>query len=451
MIVRMIDCRPCFSKWAVLRASGLVAAFVLVGGAALYRAAAETTAENGDSLPTEARADWRQFRGNHTTGSAADDRPATAKGTEPRGTQELGHSERKGTSEPSIAWRAELPGRGVSSPIVVDGRVIVTASSGFRQDRLHVLCFDASSGEKRWERQLWATGRTLCHPTMAVAANTPASDGHRIVAFYSSNDLLCLDLAGNLLWLRGLSYDYPTAANDVGMASSPVIAGDTVIVQVENKGDSFATGLDLANGLTRWRHEREHAMNWTSPALFGQGDQTAVLLQSPGKLTAYRPRDGAQLWQHQAGCSVIPSIVAGDELLFLPSDGLTALRAPVEGSTPEVVWREAKLAPGNASPVVADGRLYTINNAGVLSCAEPASGTLLWRLRLTGTFWATPAISAGHLAAVNDKGLFQLVRLAKRGELAGQLDLEEPVLGSPAVSADAVYLRSDRHLWRLAR
>ena len=191
-------------------------------------------------------------------------------------------------------------------------------------------------------------------------------------------------------------------------------------------------------------------MNWTSPALAGRGEQAVVLLQSPGRLTALRPRDGAQLWQHQAGCAVIPSVVAGDELVFLPSDGLTALRAPAEGGTAEVAWKEATLAPGNASPVVADGRLYTINNAGVLSCAEPASGKTLWRLRLTGTFWATPAIAAGRLAAVNDKGLFQLVRLAKRGALGGKLDLEEPVLGSPALCENAVYLRSDKHLWRLA-
>ena len=87
-----------------------------------------------------------------------------------------------------------------------------------------------------WERQFWATGRTMCHPTSSVAANTPSSDGKRIYAFFSSNDLACLDLAGNLLWYRGLTHDFPTAVNDVGMSASPIVLGDTVVVQVENKG-----------------------------------------------------------------------------------------------------------------------------------------------------------------------------------------------------------------------
>ena len=155
--------------------------------------------------------------------------------------------------EHNVAWKTAIPGRGVSSPILVAGKVIVTAASGFNQDRLHVLCIDAKTGAIDWERQFWATGRTLCHPTSSVAANTPSSDGKRIYAFFSSNDLACLDLDGNLLWYRGLTHDFPTAANDVGMSASPLVLGDTVVVQVENKGDSFAAGLDAETGESRSR------------------------------------------------------------------------------------------------------------------------------------------------------------------------------------------------------
>ena len=89
----------------------------------------------------------------------------------------------------NLAWRVEMPGRGVSGPIVVDGKVILTASSGANRDRLHVVAFDADSGRQLWHRQFWATGRTLCHETSAVAAPTPACDGERIFAYFSSNDL----------------------------------------------------------------------------------------------------------------------------------------------------------------------------------------------------------------------------------------------------------------------
>jgi outer membrane protein assembly factor BamB len=182
-------------------------------------------------------ADWLQFRGTNSN-SATTDAPPPADLSDT-----LAH----------VAWQASLPGRGLSSPIVVDGRVIVTCSSGPNQDRLHVLCFDAASGKQLWERQFWATGRTLTHPSSANAAPTPASDGKLVFAFYSSNDLACLDLDGNLKWFRGLAHDFPHAGNDVGMSSSPVVLGDVVITQIECQGDSFAAGIDKHTGESRWR------------------------------------------------------------------------------------------------------------------------------------------------------------------------------------------------------
>ncbi|HVX11291.1 MAG TPA: PQQ-binding-like beta-propeller repeat protein [Pirellulales bacterium] len=380
-----------------------------------------------------ATADWTQFRGTDTTGVASGE-------SLPRDWNDSGDGK--------IAWRIDLPGRGVSSPIVVRDLLIVTASSGYKQDRLHVLAFDCETGERRWERQIWATGRTLCHPTMAVAAPSPAADGEHIVAFYSSNDLVCFDLSGNLLWLRGLGFDYPTAANDVGMASSPIIIDNTVVVQVENKGESFAAGIDLATGTTRWRHEREHAMNWSSPTLHRDGDDTVVLLQSPGRLTALDPNSGEQRWEHATGCSVIPSAVSDGKQIYLPAAGLTALTV-AEGK-PKVAWQDNKLGPASASPVTFGDRVYTINSAPALTCADAATGHISWRTRLTGPFWATPLVAGDHLYCVSEKGLAQVVDRAA-GKLVSQFDFAEPILASPAASDGAIYFRSDAHLWKVSR
>ncbi|HWB12647.1 MAG TPA: PQQ-binding-like beta-propeller repeat protein [Pirellulales bacterium] len=383
----------------------------------------------------EASGDWREFRGNETAGEAAE-------AALPTGWDEGGDGK--------IAWTVDLPGHGVSSPIVVGDLVVVTASSGFKHDRLHVLAFDAASGRRRWERQIWATGRTFCHPTMAVAAPTPASDGRHIVAFYSSNDLLCLDLAGNVLWLRGLGYDSPTSANDVGMASSPLIIDDTVVVQVENLGESFAAGIDLDSGLSRWRQDRGRAMNWASPAVYPSPGGPVVLLQSPGRLTAHEPRSGKQLWEHVAGCAVIPSVVADSKHVYVPAGGLTALTISTDGK-PQVAWQDNKLGPANSSPIIAGGYVYTINGAPALSCADAETGDILWRVRVTGPFWATPLVARDHLYCVNDKGLAQVVLLGTSGKVVSQFDFAEPILASPAASDGALYFRSDAHLWKISR
>lgn len=379
--------------------------------------------------------DWREFRGSQNNSIADDNLPLDI------------------AADGAIAWTADLPGRGPSSPIVVGDRVFVTCSSGVKQDRLHVLCFDAASGRRLWERQFWATGRCFCHPQSAVAAPTPASDGRLIHAYFSSNDLVCLDLDGNLAWLRGLSYDYPRAVNDVGASSSPVVSGQTVIVQVDNQGDSFAAGIDTASGETRWRVERDRLASWSSPVLL-HGPQPAddlVLLQSMRKLAAYRVADGQLAWEHAAPCDGISSSTVTDGTIFVPGGGLTALR-PNAAAAPDVLWRGPALQVGASSPLVRGGRIYYVDRAGVAVCAAADTGEVQWRSRLSGAFWSTPVLSGNRLYCFNFDGVGFVVEIGSDGgkaEVVGRREFGEIIQASPAVASGALYIRSDKHLWKL--
>jgi outer membrane protein assembly factor BamB len=380
-------------------------------------------------------ADWRQFRGTDSNSAVGDvELPTVWSDTE------------------SVAWKTALPARGVSSPIVVGDAVIVTSSSGFKQDRLYVSTFDAKTGKPRWQREFWATGRTLCHPTSANAAPTPCSDGKRIFAFYSSNDLVCLDMEGNLLWLRGLTLDFPTAANDVGMASSPVITGETVVVQVENEGNSFAAGINAQTGETRWQVPRPAESNWTSPVVWrGANDgKDVVLLQSGDRLTAHDPMSGEKVWEYLASCAGIASPLAIGDTVYVPADGMTALKC-AKGSEPEVVWQESKLGAGSASALLHDGKLYVLNSAGAITCGDATDGKILWRGRLKGSFWATPVLAGQYLYCVNQEGLAQVVDLAKEGNVVAENTFGEPVLGTPAIAHNALFVRTDGHLWKIER
>ena len=382
-------------------------------------------------------ADWLQFRGTDSNSAASSESLPTTWDT---------------ASGNHVAWKVELPGRGVSSPIVVKGKVIVTSVTGHLQDRLHVVCVDAASGAKSWERQFWATGRTFCHPTSSVAAPTPASDGERIFAFYSSNDLVCLDLDGNLLWYRGLAHDYPSAGNDVGMASSALVVGDTVVVQVESQGDSFVAGLDTATGDTRWKNPRERTANWSSPAVMrgASREEDAVLIQSPSGLTALRPRTGEQLWFYEAGCNNITSPVAVGGVVYVSIGGLTALKPQPDGKSPAAIWNTAKLGPSLASPLLQDGRVYVISS-GVLVCGDAASGKVHWEERIDGSYWGTPLLAGGHVYAISDDGVARVIEVGdKRAGEVSKIELGEPVLASPAAADGALYIRGDKHLWKIA-
>ena len=375
------------------------------------------------------------------------------RGTDNRGVSDQKNLPKTFSDDENVAWKAPLPGRGPSSPIVVAGQVIVTCSSGPRQDRLHVLSIDAGTGRRRWERQLWATGSTICHPFGAVAGNTPASDGRRIVVFYSSNDLACFDLEGNLKWLRGLGYDSPTTRNASGMASSPLIVGDVAVVQLENQGESFVAGIDMATGETRWRLERERDAVWCSPTVLrGKSpEQDIVLLQTRGLFAGHDPRTGKRLWEYEADCHTIASCTTSGDTIYLPANGLHALRYDPATRGVEPLWYERLLRGGNSSPVVHGGRAYRIKPPGILVCGDAADGRKLWELRLKrGAIWATPVLADGHLYIVNHDGLVQVVRVGEKGELVGTGQIDRGVLPSPAVADGALYLRTDAHLWKVA-
>jgi len=353
----------------------------------------------------------------------------------------------------SLAWKISLPGRGLSSPIIVGDRIFVSCASGSKQGWLHVICFNAADGSKRWERQFWATGRTTCHEKTSVAASTPASDGERLYVLFSCNDLVCLDLDGNLVWLRGLTRDYPNASNSLGMSSSPVVSEGVLVVQVESDSEAFAAGLDTMTGVNRWKLDRPRMANWTSPVLFNDdAGRPVVALQSGKGVDGIEPATGKVVWNYADGASTIPSSTLSGKVLYVPSHGLTALQPGVSGDAPKQLWRSSQLRPATSSPIVLGGKIFTLNEAGVLTCGDAANGERLWQLRLKGPFSATPVAAGRHLYIVNEKGLAQVVDTTKaEGEVVSELNLGETILGTPSLSHGAIYIRSDTHLWKLIK
>src|SRR4030095_8874655 len=129
----------------------------------------------------------------------------------------------------------------------------------------------------------------------------------------------------------------------------------------------------------------------------------------------------------------------------------TALACSSAASSPSLLWESNKLSPGSASPIVHSGRVYALNKAGVLVCGDEKDGDVAWQLRLKGTFWATPLIAGEHVYACNQDGQCLVVKLGNRGgELVHTAEMGEGFFGSPAADASGLYLRGDKHLWKLA-
>jgi outer membrane protein assembly factor BamB len=360
------------------------------------------------------------------------------------------------SDQQNMRWKAELPGRGLSNPVIADGRVYVTAASGFEQKRLHVLCFDVKNGGRLWEREFAATGTTLCHPKTNMAAPTPVTDGRRVYALFATADLACLDKDGNLVWYRSLVGDYPTIGNNVGMAASPTLHKDTLIVVMENVGASFAAGIDVNTGANRWRVPRPRGIVWTTPLVIDNQGRPEVLIQSGGELVAHDPATGQQLWRAGGGFNTISSPAFGDGMIFTPSGKFTALRpAPgkdasgkeTPGKEPATLWQNNKLSTGHSSPLYYQGLIYTVSARGVVNCAEPGTGKVLWTERLEGNFSASPLGADGKVYVASEEGATSVLEAGAAAKVLAVNTLADTILASPVAAAGAIFLRSDKHLY----
>jgi outer membrane protein assembly factor BamB len=139
-------------------------------------------------------------------------------------------------------------------------------------------------------------------------------------------------------------------------------------------------------------------------------------------------------------------------MVLLPSKGLTAISVPAPGESPKLIWAENDLAPSAASPVVAKDKVYTVNRSGVLLQASLVDGKVLSKTRLgIGQQWATPAVIAGHAYCFDSNGKAAVVKLAdEKAEVVWTGEFGESIQASPAIADGALYIRSDKHLWKIA-
>jgi outer membrane protein assembly factor BamB len=383
--------------------------------------------------------DWLQFRGPDATSLSTTSDPPI---------------EFASDSKKNIAWKIDLPGRSAAGAIVVGDQVIATSSQGLDQRRIYVTSVHAESGKQLWQQSFVARGRPFSHPYSSNAAPTPASDGQRIYAFYSSNDLVCLDLHGQLVWYRSLASEFPKAGNDTGMSSSPLVVDGAVVVQVECQGDSFVASLDAQRGELLWRADRPRKANWSSPAPLTRPDGSKLVVVTSGEdVTGFVARTGEVAFKHDKGAGKISSTLGWQGKLLIASSGLTALDCSTVGQAPTKLWDNNKLEPGNSSPIVVDDSVVLVKG-GVLTVGGIADGELRYKLRLpdAGSIWSTPVVCGNRLYVFSDKGRCFVVLLGKtEGEVIATNEIDDTILGSPAVSGNALFVRGDRSLWKIAR
>jgi outer membrane protein assembly factor BamB len=175
---------------------------------------------SGPSHAAESRdLNWSRFRGPNGGGAAESDRIPV----------------RFGPNE-NVLWKnAVRPGH--SSPIIWGDRIFLTVHGPVPERGLATLAIDRGDGGILWQRDVQPEARASFHPLNDPASSTPAADDRHVYVYFGNYGLLCYDHAGTEVWRRRL--DLPKSK--YGVATSPIVYGDTVILVLD--GDDGSSRL----------------------------------------------------------------------------------------------------------------------------------------------------------------------------------------------------------------
>ncbi len=366
--------------------------------------------------------------------------------------------------EKNVAWRAEVPGVGWSSPIVWEDRVFVTSASADGTSG-RVLCFDANQGRLVWDKEVLrqAAPRKLAENSHATP--TPVTAGKLVYAAFNGGQIVALDFAGNVAW----TWRDNRFVSKHGLAASPVLYRDLLIMPFDGNGPAdvnnigyltpwdgaFLAALDKRTGQEKWRAKRGLSRQaHVTPMVVQVNDKPQLISGAGDVVQGFDPDSGARLWSVRSpGEGVVPSIVCGQGLVFTSSGyGAPTLRAIRLGGRGDVtathiVWESRANVPLMPSFVYADGLLFCVKESGIATCLEAATGQVLWQERLGGAFGASPVLAEGRLYCLAEDGATTVLAADRTFKRLARNPLEGPSKASPAISNGRIFIRSQSSLF----
>lgn len=441
-------------------------------------------------VSSAADADWTRFRGPNGSGISASDVPA------------------RFGADKNMKWKSELPGRGVSSPIVVGDRVFVTCYSGYGMGdnsgdmedlKRHLVCIDRKSGKTLWTKTVnakmpedpWRPPGVTTH---GYASNTPASDGTLVYAFFGKSGVYAYDMDGNEIWNQSVGAE--PSRKGFGSAASPIVTDEHVIVNAADESTSIVW-LDKKTGEESHRAEADGLGEcWTTPVLVNNGDNSEIAISVIGEIWGLNNATGKLRWYANGVNSrnAQVSLIVEDGVVYATGEEAFAVRVDGKGdvSDPNTLW-EGRVRTRYATPVLVDGHLYSTSGT-VVECIDAKTGDRVFQERLPGAStasqggdrgeregrggpdrggfgggfggrggggfggrggggggdFASPVVAGGKIFFTTNAGMVHVIEAKPEFNLLSSNDMtfdKSGFGGTPAISDGCLFLRSNTHLY----
>ena len=375
-----LHCASNRKQWRVMKILTVIASLSLLGPAAIYAK------------------DWLYFTGPTYTNAST----------------ETGWNASWSDDGPKMAWKAQL-GKGASSFTVKGNRVL---TSGNVKDQDIVWCLDLSSGDVIWktafdckfEKRMFDGG----------TAATPTIDGDRVYNLSYDGQLHCLSLKdGKILWKKHLMEDFGGKLSSWKYATSPLVLGDLVILDVGGNGNS-TLALNKTTGAKVWGNGNENA-GYATPVPITHRGKPAVVLFKGKHLVAHDLKSGKRLWSLDWETSYdvnasSPVPLPNNQLLVSSGyGGGRAVLLDISGNTPKQLWRNDDIKTKMSSCVVHDGHVFAVcgDSGGKLFCVSLKSGKTVWEQK--GFGFGTLTLVGDKLLAQSDKGNLVVAKATSEG------------------------------------
>lgn len=377
-----------------------------------------------------------------------------------RGPDGEGHSTEKNlpitwTETEHVRWKRDIEGLGWSTPSI-DGTQIWLTTATDEGKSLRVICLNKDSGEVIVDEEIFHHDKPgPIHSKNSYASPSVLIDGERLYIHFGRLGTACLDRKGTVLWKNEQKYEHKH-----GPAGSPVIFENLLILACDGTDVQYVIALDKKTGDEVWKTKRDGAMAYSTPLLVEVEGKMQLISTGGEWAMGYEPKTGKEIWRfrYPKGYSNVPRPVYGNGIVYLCSGydkpWLYAVRPTGQGDITEshMVWKLERGAPLNPSPLLLGQDLYIVSDNGIAQCLNAKTGEPRWQKRLGGNFSASPLLADGRLYLLDEAGKAYVIEPSAEEykELAVNT-LPGRSLASIAAADGALFLRTDKALYRLQK